>query len=153
MRLLKEYRFLADRFSVGYRLESPGASTLPDPWKGKRLWVEIPLTLLAGHDSGRTLSVEGRPGRSFWDETCDDGEVTGYQGEDTWSKAAFRVLLSGSDRFVHGPIETVSLSEAGLEKTFQGTLFMQGFSLDRLFGEGGSITVVCGPDARSLIHA
>ncbi len=153
LRLLKEYRFLADRFSVGYRLESPGASTLPDPWKGKRLWVEIPLTLLAGHDSGRTLSVEGRPGRSFWDETGDDGEVTGYQGEDTWSKAAFRVLLSGSDRFVHGPIETVSLSEAGLEKTFQGTLFMQGFSLDRLFGEGGSITVVCGPDARSLIHA
>nr|EES52116.1 MAG: 4-alpha-glucanotransferase [Leptospirillum ferrodiazotrophum] len=153
LRLIKEYRFLADSFSVGYRLESPGTSTFPDPWKGKRLWVEIPLTLLAGHDSGRTLSVDGRPGSSFWDETGDDGEVTGYQGEDTWSKTAFRVLLSGSDRFVHGPIETVSLSEAGLEKTFQGSLFMQGFSLDRLFGEGGSITVVCGPDARSLVHA
>ncbi len=97
--------------------------------------------------------MDGRPGSSFWDETGDDGEVTGYQGEDTWSKTAFRVLLSGSDRFVHGPIETVSLSEAGLEKTFQGSLFMQGFSLDRLFGEGGSITVVCGPDARSLVHA
>ncbi|MGC8529189.1 MAG: alpha-amylase/4-alpha-glucanotransferase domain-containing protein [Leptospirillia bacterium] len=153
LRLIKEYRFLADRFCVDYRLESPGTSTLPDSWKEKRLWVEMPLTLLAGHDSARTLKVEGRPGSSLWDEPGDYGAVSGYQGEDAWSKAAFRVLLSGSDRFVHGPIETVSLSESGLEKTFQGTLFMQGFSLDRLFGEGGSITVVCGPDARSSIHA
>ena len=153
LRLSKEYRFLADRFTVSYRLDSPGSPSLPESWKGKRLWVEIPLTLLAGHDSGRIISVEGRGGTVLWDEPGDYGAVTGYRGEDAWSKAAFRVLLSGSDRFLHGPIETVSLSEAGLEKTFQGTLFMQGFSLDRLFGEGGSITVVCGPESRSTVHA
>ena len=153
LRLAKEYRFLADRFTITYRLESPGSPSLPAPWKGKMLWLEIPLTLLAGHDSGRTISVVGKKEPSLWDEPGEYGGVGSYRGEDGWSKTVFRVLLSGASRFLHGPIETVSLSEAGLEKTFQGTLFMQGFSLERLFGEGGSITVVCGPDARSHVHA
>lgn len=153
LRLVKEYRFLEDRFIVDYRLESPGSPSFPEPWKGKMLYVEIPLTLLAGHDSGRTISVAGREGVVLWDEPGEYGPVGWYGGEDSWSQTVFRIALSGADRLLHGPIETVSLSEAGLEKTFQGTLFVQGFALDRLFGPGGSITVFCGADARSHVHA
>lgn len=148
-RLVKTYRFREDGFGVSYRIGTDGGASLPDVWRGLSLLVEIPLTLLAGHDSGRTLSVSGQERADFWDGQGDYGAVEGYSGADSWSKTLFRIGLGGIGRFLHRPIETVSLSEAGLERTFQGTLFFHLFPLDRVFRGEASFDVHHGTDARS----
>ncbi|EQD24149.1 MAG: 4-alpha-glucanotransferase [Leptospirillum sp. Group IV 'UBA BS'] len=151
--LSKAYRFFEDHFSVSWSLSASGRTDLPDEWKEWALFAELPLTLLAGHDSGRTIRVEGRREPFLWDEPWEHGEVRWYRGEDDWSKTAFLVELSGVVRLIHAPIETVSLSESGLERTFQGTLFIHAFPLARLCGGEASVMIFTGHDSRSLPHA
>ncbi len=151
--LSKSYRFLEKSFSVAWTLSAPERPEFPDGWREFALYVELPLTMLAGHDAGRTIRVEGRTDPFLWDEPWEHGEVGWYSGEDSWSKTAFLAELAGVARLVHAPIETVSLSESGLERTFQGTLFIHALPLERLFGGEARITIVTGHDTRSLPHA
>jgi len=151
--LAKVYRFSGNGFQVTYRLGSEGHTELPDGWSGLSLLVEIPLTLLAGHDAGRMISVEGQEKNDFWDAASEYGAIAGYSGWDTWSGTSFQARLSGCQRFLHRPIETVSLSESGLEKTFQGTLFFHLFPLSTVFRGEASIALQHGTDSRSERHA
>ena len=151
--LSKGYRFFEDHFSVTWTLSSPGLTELPDSWKEWALFAELPLTLLAGHDSGRTIHVDGRKDPFLWDEPWEHGEVGWYRGEDSWSKTAFLARLSGVVRLIHAPIETVSLSESGLERIFQGTLFIHAIPIAFLLGGEARITIFTGPDSRSQPHA
>ena len=151
--LSKTYRFLADRFSVTWTLSAPERTELPESWREWAIYAELPLTMLAGHDAGRTIRVEGRTDPFLWDDPWEHGSVAWYRGEDSWSKTVFLAELSGVARLVHAPIETVSLSESGLERTFQGTLFIHALPIERLFGGEARITIVTGHDSRSLPHA
>jgi hypothetical protein len=152
-RLVKTYQFRDESFSLSYRLEPLGRKDLPPSWSGSSLVVEIPLTLLAGHDDGRWISVFGREKKDFWDASEEYGEIGGYSGSDEWSKTSFGVDLAGVARFLHRPIETVSLSESGLERTFQGALFIHVFPLERVFRGEASIAIRREIDARSPSYA
>ena len=151
--LRKTYRFFDERFEVSYRIESEGSGVFPGSWSGLSLYVEIPLTLLAGHDSGRLISVRGMEKRDFWDALEEYGEIRGYSGADEWSKTSFVIDLSGVARVLHRPLETVSLSESGLEKTFQGALFIHLFPLERVLHGEASISVSQGIESRISTHA
>lgn len=151
--LSKRYRFSSNQFSIVWSLSAPGQKDLPDAWKNRALYVEIPMTLLAGHDAGRTITVDRRDGPFFWDDSWEHGEVAWYRGEDSWSKTAFYAALSGIIRLIHAPIDTVSLSESGLRQTFQGTMFIHAIPLSRIFGGEASITIFQGHESRSPSHA
>lgn len=122
MTLSKEYRFSPLEFTVDYRLTDGALS------EDHLLAVEFPVTLLVGSGEGRDLWVRTETGEEpvapaafgEWGDQMSQG----FRGRDGWSKAAFSVTFSTPLRLVRFPIETVSLSEKGLERVYQGTLFL-----------------------------
>ena len=144
-KLHKEILCERHSFEVRYRMSFSEGSANPEK-KASYSWVtELPLTLLAGEDSGRFLDVLGESwNSSSWLNPWDRSEVTGFRGRDDWSKTAFSVRMSRPARLVARPIHTVSLSEKGIEKIYQGTLFFLLFPLSALSGDGVGITVDIG---------
>lgn len=138
----KEYRFNDREFSVRYCIARPDGKPFPDAFDGLRWVTEIPLTLLAGEDHGRSLKMMGETERPLtWGQPSDYEDVSGYSGNDDWSKTEFVVAGSLPFRLVSRPIHTVSLSEKGIEKTYQGTVFFHLFPMRSLEGEGVTVTV------------
>ena len=122
MTLSKEYRFSPLEFTVDYRLTDGALS------EDHLLAVEFPVTLLVGSGEGRDLWVRTETGEEPVAPAAfgewGDQMSPGFRGRDGWSKAAFSVTFSTPLRLVRFPIETVSLSEKGLERVYQGTLFL-----------------------------
>ena len=122
--LEKDYHLSPGAFSVEYRI-SGDVNPKYQENGGDLLWMtEIPLTLLAGEEHGRTLFIPDQPDSHLsWMEPGDIKDVLVFQGHDDWSKTAFSVSSSLPVRLVFRPIHSVSLSEKGVEKVYQGTLF------------------------------
>lgn len=105
-----------------YRLE-PGPAAGP----GWRWAVQWNLALSAGDGPQRYLRLPGRPAlRSRGRERGLDGvtlvdEWLGLEAELGWTPAA---------ELAWGPVETVSVSEAGFERIYQGTAFLLTWPLD-----------------------
>ncbi|MHB8421965.1 MAG: alpha-amylase/4-alpha-glucanotransferase domain-containing protein [Leptospirales bacterium] len=138
----KEYRFNDREFSVRYSLSTPAGMPFPEGSDALRWVTEIPLTLLAGEDHGRSLKIMGKAEKTLlWGHQSDQEDVNGYSGRDDWSKTEFVVTGSHPFRLVSRPIHTVSLSEKGIEKTYQGTVFFHLFPVRSLEGNGVTITV------------
>lgn len=89
------------------------------------------FNLLAGNAPDRYLLVDGERIASG---TLDS--LGSHQGAhrislvDDWEKLRIDVEAEGAQAWVHAPIETVSLSESGAERIFQGTVVMPLWKID-----------------------
>lgn len=92
---------------IAYELQNPGKEKL-DIWFG----VEFNLTLLAGDAEKETNDSGGG-------ELSD--KYLGFKARLTWTKA---------DLLWRFPVETVSHSESGLERTYQGSCIMPSWKLE-----------------------
>lgn len=140
--LSKEFHFLPESFSVRYQLTEEMSGTTSQRAEEKMWATEIPLTMLAGESHGRKLVLRDRPSEPLsWLEASDRESVRGFEGYDDWSKTRFFIDSSLPVRLVLRPIHSVSLSEKGVEKVYQGTIFFLLLPLSLLIREGWQITL------------
>jgi alpha-amylase len=118
----KRYSFYRDqaKLEVGYEITHQGAAET-------RLWfgVELNLTLLAGKDPQRHFLF---PGLKVEDRRlCSTGaipEVEQIRLRDESAGFELSLDLSPRGQIWRFPLETVSQSESGLQKTYQGTVLL-----------------------------
>jgi alpha-amylase len=95
----------------------------PGPALGVLFAPELSLSLLAGNDPGRRYV---HPGHTLADGTlASRGVLTGagrLELEDDWSGIGVAVVPSGASAIWRYPLETASQSEAGFERTYQGSV-------------------------------
>lgn len=102
------------RLSCSYGLETLAAAT-----PACRLAVELNLTLLAADDPGKRLEIAG--------QRYSLGEALALEGVDSVLLAdytdgfAVKITPRAPATLWHFPVETVSNSESGLERTYQGS--------------------------------
>jgi hypothetical protein len=108
------------RLEVGYEITHQGVSET-------RLWfgVELNLTLLSGKDSTRHFLF---PGLKVEDRRlCSMGAIAGVEHirlRDESAGFELSLDLSPQGQLWRFPLETVSQSESGLQKTYQGTVLL-----------------------------
>ena len=102
------------RLAASYRLTTSDPAT-----PAFRLAVELNLTLLSASDPGKHLEYEGHthPLDHAW-ELDGVGEMNLVNATDRFS---LRLFTGQAATVWHFPVETVSNSESGLERTYQGS--------------------------------
>ncbi len=115
--------------NLHYRITNPGGA----PFR-TRFGVEFNLTLLAGHAPDRYYLINGRPPSEPWLSSI--GETRGVSSaslKDEWKGIQVTLLLNRPGLLWRFPIETVSQSEGGFERVYQGSslLFLWDLRLDR----------------------
>jgi alpha-amylase len=101
---------------VRYRLAWHGQSQLNARWA-----CQWNLSLTAGDAPGRYLTLRGQPSlgsRGFQERLSEFGAIDEWVGLAAWFHCEPRVGFSWE------PVETVSLSEAGYERLYQGTALL-----------------------------
>jgi len=109
--------------SVAYALESHATEPLT-----VRFGVELNLTLLAGDDPQRYYDVPGRGPVRLRERGCCVG-ADQFSLVDEWSRFRVILRLDRSGDIWYMPIETVSQSEEGAERTYQGSALMASWPL------------------------
>ena len=109
------------RFALeGGRLRADYALTLNDPnTPAFRLAVELNLTLLAANDPAKHLEFAGRA--MALDQPFELPEVELISLHDQHAGFGLKMTPSAPAGLWHFPVETVSNSESGLERTYQGS--------------------------------
>jgi alpha-amylase len=116
------------KMQVNYELINTGDQPL-DLWFG----VEFNFTLLAGNAKDRHYSI---PGKNITAQTMniksENNGVKVFEFADEYNKFKVRIDLSEEALLWRFPVETVSHSESGLERTYQGSCMMPSwkFQLD-----------------------
>ncbi len=107
------------RVSVGaaamtarYRLTAPGGAL-----EGRRWAVQWNLALTAGDAPGRYLTLPDRPSLGSAGRLAGASEVTLV---DEWLGLDVRLSWNPAAELAWGPVETVSVSEGGFERIYQG---------------------------------
>lgn len=114
-----------------YRLTSRGGVV------GGRWGVQWNLAVTAGEGRERYLDVPGRPApRSVGRET----QLTRLALIDEWIGIEAELTWSPGAEISWGPVETISVSEAGFERIYQGTAFLLVWQLDDVSSEGWEFT-------------
>jgi alpha-amylase len=94
------------------------------------LGIENNFNLQAGHVDDRYILVDGyRHENSYLDSEGDYHQINSYDMVDEYQKIQISFNSEKECRLWHHPIFTVSLSESGFEKVFQGTTFVSLFKL------------------------
>ena len=99
--------------AAGYRLRWEGEAPLDARWA-----VQCNLTLSAGDAPGRYFRVAGRPSLGS------RGRLEGAHGlamVDEWLGGEIALSFSAPAEVAWAPVETVSLSESGFERIYQGS--------------------------------
>ena len=106
-------------FEVSFR-DAPAGGWLVSEWN---------LSLLTPEAPGRRLVISGKdPGTHAPGSTGEADQVSSLRLEDSeYLKTALVLQLAPAARVEWSPVETVSLSEAGAERVYQGTAFVIGF--------------------------
>ena len=107
---------------VSYRLRSASDRRL-----GGRWGVQWNLALTAGSAPDRYLDLAGRPALGS------SGREVGRTAValvDEWAAVEARLRWSPEGELAWGPVETVSLSESGFERIYQGTAVLIVWSVD-----------------------
>src|SRR5499426_3042512 len=102
--------------SVRYRLRPAAGQRLTGRWA-----VQCNLTLTAGPAPDRYLDLAGRPTLGSSGRVADRSAVTLV---DEWAAVEARLRWSPAAELGWGPVETVSLSESGFERIYQGTALL-----------------------------
>jgi alpha-amylase len=118
MALQKSLVVAADDPAVvaGYRLRWEGGEPLDARWA-----VQCNLTLSAGDAPGRYFRVAGRPSLGS------RGRLEGAHGlamVDEWLGGEVALSFSAPAEVAWAPVETVSLSESGFERIYQGSALL-----------------------------
>jgi alpha-amylase len=111
-----------DALEVRYRLRPPAGQRLTGRWA-----VQWNLALTAGAAPDRYLDLPGRPTLGSSGRTVDRSAVTMV---DEWAAVEARLRWSQGAELAWGPVETVSLSEGGFERIYQGTALLLVWRLD-----------------------
>jgi len=113
--LEKQVRVEGGRVEARYRLRgSPAAPA--GQWA-----VQWNLALTAGGGGDRYLALPERPALS---STGRRNDITGLTLVDEWIGLEARLEWSPQAEIAWGPVETVSVSEGGLERIYQGTAYL-----------------------------
>jgi alpha-amylase len=107
---------------VRYRLRPPARQRLTGRWA-----VQWNLALTAGHAPDRYLDLAARPTLGSTGRAADLSAVTLV---DEWAGVEARLRWSPAAELAWGPVETVSLSEGGFERIYQGTALLLVWPLD-----------------------
>jgi len=106
------------------------------PAAGQRVtgrWaVQWNLALTAGNAPDRYFDLAARPTLGSSGRARDRTEVTLV---DEWAAVEARLRWTHAAELAWGPVETVSLSEGGFERIYQGTALLLVWSLDVGAGE------------------
>ena len=108
--------------AVRYRLRPPRGQRLTGRWA-----VQWNLALTAGHAPDRYLDIAARPTLGSSGRATDLSAVTLV---DEWAAVEARLRWSPAAELAWGPVETVSLSEGGFERIYQGTALLLVWRLD-----------------------
>ena len=106
--------------------------------------IEFNYTLLAGRDDGRFYEINDVQPEGDLRFMISSGvvpEVKSVAMVDLWSRIRFRIDFDIKADLYRYPVETVSQSESGLEKTYQGSSLMPSFWLRLLPGEPWRLSV------------
>ena len=98
---------------VRYRLTAPAATPVAGRWA-----VQWNLALTAGDAPGRYLTATGRPSLG---STGRERDAAGVALVDEWFGVRARLAWAPAAELAWGPVQTVSVSEAGFERIYQGT--------------------------------
>jgi len=98
---------------VRYRLTAPAATPVAGRWA-----VQWNLALTAGDAPGRYLTATGRPSLG---STGRERDAAGVALVDEWIGVRARLAWAPAAELAWGPVQTVSVSEAGYERIYQGT--------------------------------
>jgi alpha-amylase len=102
--------------------------------------VQWNLALSAGEAPGRYLTLPGQPSLGSAGRVTDVTEVTLV---DEWLKLEARLKWSAGAELAWGPVETVSVSEAGFERLYQGIALLLSWRVTGATAEmSTSVTVV-----------
>ncbi len=115
------------RISVAYRLTWRGGEALDARWA-----VQWNLALTAGDATGRYYRLPGQPSLGGRGARAGERELTLV---DEWFGAEAALTSSAPAELAWAPVETVSLSEAGLERIYQGSSIVWGWPLRLAPGE------------------
>src|SRR5439155_1748658 len=108
--------------AVRYRLRPAAGQRLAGRWA-----VQWNLALTAGHAPDRYLDLAARPTLGSSGRAADLSAVTLV---DEWAAVEARPRWSPAAELGWGPVETVSLSEGGFERIYQGTALLLVWRLD-----------------------
>ena len=118
---------------IDYRISQSGLEILP-----MTFGVEFDFNLLAPDADDRYVLIDGdRPKKSELAATGETSRVSSVSLIDEWQKIGLHIETDYPARLWRMPIHTVSLSEGGFEKVFQGTcavfVFDKSLRLDEKF--------------------
>lgn len=114
------------QIKINYRLSSPDNVDLK-----VKFGIENNFSFQAGHADDRFVLINGaRPKQSFLDSTGEQSNVSSYALIDEYRKLAVALESDRKSTLWRLPIYTVSLSEGGFEKVYQGTTLVNLFELN-----------------------
>ena len=93
------------------------------------LGVEFNLTLLAPDAPDRFIRISDNKNKYPMNSVGDDAQISKLELVDEWKGFSVSLEWAKPARLVRYPIETVSQSEGGFERTYQGTCLFFGFDL------------------------
>ncbi len=103
---------------------------------GVRFAVENNFNFLAGHSDDRYILFDGkRKKNSYLDATNSQTKCSGVLIRDDWRKIAVGLNTDRAAEVWQVPIFTISLSEGGFEKVYQGTSIVNLFNFDLKKGQ------------------
>ncbi len=121
--------------AVAYAVESHARESL-----AVRFGVELNLTLLAGDDPQRYYEVPGTGRVRLCERGCRSG-ADRFSMVDEWSRFRVTLRLDRPGDIWYMPIETVSQSEEGAERTYQGSALLAPWPLTLNPGAAARIEV------------
>jgi len=127
VRVSKKFRFAEDRqIRVEYELSTSHSQPV---WV--RFAVENNFNFQAGHAEDRFILVDNhRPENSYLDSIGEFAQSGSHAVFDQYRSLALAIGNSPAATLWQLPINTVSLSESGFEKVYQGTTFISLFELE-----------------------
>ena len=127
LRVEKLIRVAADASSVEVRYD---VASLADHAVTAIFGTEIAVNLLAGRADDRYYRSDERDmGRVALAERGEDDDLTHIALRDDWQALEFGIHLDRAARVFRFPIETVSQSEGGQERIYQGSVVLPSWSL------------------------
>jgi hypothetical protein len=142
VRVKKRFSFKpADsKLSVLYEAESGRALSEP-LWFG----IELAFAFTSPNDPECVYTIDGRiPKNAFLNSAGVEEGVREFTLSDKWQGFAVRVTLDRPAAMWRFPLETVSMSEAGFERVYQGSVVLVHWKISPKPGEPFRVTVVQG---------
>ena len=122
-RLMVTKRITISKEEPGFTVDYAVSNLEVDPIE-TRFGIEFALGGMAGDAPDRFLEIGGGPQDPRLRSTGVENDVETFKATDEWMHVASTWKLSQSGTLWRFPLETVSLSESGFERLYQGSIFL-----------------------------